>query len=80
MSSKPRYGRWFKDGTDCYLGYFSYNVVDNEIYKFSGKGMHYKESGELVAGSEGLYKVSDALDKPTFTGTIDDFRDNDVPE
>lgn len=78
MSKEAHYGRWFKNGEDCFLGYFSYDQVNTD-YRFLGKGLHYKSSGELVSGSEGLYKVT-LFDSPATAKTIVDFRTNELPE
>ena len=77
MSEDAHYGRYYKNG-ECRIGYFSFEQ-SNESYRFLGKGLRYKSDGELVTGSEGLYKV-DIADTPFTQKTIEDFRENEIPE
>jgi hypothetical protein len=57
VSKTPHYGRWFKNGDTCFLGFFSFEQ-DNQDYRFLGKGMQYKSDGQLVNGSEGIYAIT----------------------
>jgi hypothetical protein len=76
-SKDARYGRWFKNGVTCYLGFFSFDQ-DNMDYRFYGKGLQYTSSGQLVDGTEGIYEVT-AMDKPKNTEVIKDFIENQAP-
>lgn len=45
VGHEPAFGRWFKDGNKCYIGFFA-DDNDWDPY-FSGKGIYYLSDGTI---------------------------------
>jgi len=73
ISDEPAYGRWFKDGNKCYLGYFMADNSDEWGPRFHGKGIHYQDS---VVQHEGIYMNS--IDAPFEDREITSFEENET--
>jgi len=57
----PVFGRWFKDGNHCYMGYFTRDDAQNKWGpQFRGKGIFFKDQQEAHSG---IYDTSIDLPK-----------------